>query len=535
MSSTGNQPVKGKKKRRKSTIVIWVLIGIIVLMLAAGGYLYQQQKQVAAENASKISSQMTRNVKVEQGLISENLEEMSGTVRSNQSISLNWKISGTVSDVYVQPGDQVKKGDILAALDPATIDTSILDAAVTKEDAQEQLERLYTSSLDLATAYNTMITAQDAVKTAEDALSALGVVREDEIEIGVYYQDYLNAKSAYESALDNYNTLKVRPLDDVDRQRASQRLESARSAMESALSMYNWYNGEVDSLEKQQAEADVILKKAQYDDAVRAYNKIKDGPTESQVKSLEAQVKSAEATVNTAYIIAPIDGTVAEVASKQFDVITLDNTTDEVLAIRLEDLSSYSIDVSVSEMDVNSVEVGQTAEITFDAVPLKMFTGKIVSISNVGDTSGEEVTYALTIRMDDTDPSVRPGMMADIQIRTKEAADALIVPKTAVGTTQDGSQYVEKVNQDGTTTRISVTTGISSDENIQILSDQIQAGDEVRETVLPDMSQNAGATGAGGLFSGMPIRIGGGAAGGGAPREGGQGGPPPDGGGGQRP
>ncbi|HPG20542.1 MAG TPA: hypothetical protein PLG58_08130, partial [Flexilinea sp.] len=83
--------------------------------------------------------------------------------------------------------------------------------------------------------------------------------------------------------------------------------------------------------------------------------------------------------------------------------------------------------------------------------------------------------------------------------------------------------------------RISVTTDISSDENIQILSDQIQSGDEVRETVLPDMSQNAGATGAGGLFSGMPIRIGGGAAGGGAPREGGQGGPPPDGGGGQRP
>ncbi|HPS48274.1 MAG TPA: hypothetical protein PKX37_07305, partial [Flexilinea sp.] len=153
----------------------------------------------------------------------------------------------------------------------------------------------------------------------------------------------------------------------------------------------------------------------------------------------------------------------------------------------------------------------------------------------VGDTSGEEVTYALTIRMDDADPSVRPGMMADIQIRTKEAAGALIVPKTAIGTAQDGSQYVEKVNQDGTTTRISVTTGISSDENIQILSDQIQSGDEVRETVLPDMSQNAGATGAGGLFNGLPIRIDGGAAGGGAPRGGGQSGPPPDGGGGQRP
>ncbi len=71
--------------------------------------------------------------------------------------------------------------------------------------------------------------------------------------------------------------------------------------------MYNWYNGEVDSLEKQQAEADVILKKAQYDDASALTTRSRTSD-ESQVKSLEAQVKSAEATLTQLILLPPIEG-----------------------------------------------------------------------------------------------------------------------------------------------------------------------------------------------------------------------------------
>lgn len=534
MTADKTQTEKLKKKHSKSTTFIWILIGILVVLLAYGAYQYVANQQQVAQVNQEMDEISNRTIAVEQSTIYESLESMSGTIRSKQSISLNWEISGTVSEIFVQTGDQVKKGDILAALDPASVDPSILEAAVTSESASEELERLQTSSLNLATAYSDMITAKEAVQTAEDELDALGIVRDDSVEIGVYYQDYLNARSGYERAMNNYEELKVRPLDDVDRQRAAQSLDGARSQMESALSMYNWYNGEVDSLEKQQAEANLLLAEAQYDDAVRAYEKIENGPTESQTKSLEAQIKSANATVNTAYIIAPVDATVAEVASKQFDIITIDSTTSEVFAIRLEDLSTYSIDVSVTEMDVNSVKVGQTAEITFDAVPLQMFTGKVVRVSDVGSTSGSSVVYDLTIDMDDTNDQVHPGMMADILIHTNDVENATIVQSTAVGMLPSGERYVEKLNSDGTFSEITVETGISSNSKTQIITDQLNAGDLVKANLsLNQISDAAGSmTGLLGIFQigggggGMPGGSGGGMpGGGGGGPQGGDGGP----------
>jgi HlyD family secretion protein len=209
--------------------------------------------------------------------------------------------------------------------------------------------------------------------------------------------------------------------------------------------------------------------------------------------------------MNTAYIIAPVAGTIAEVAAKQFDVITLDAATTEVLAIRMEDLSAYEIDVAVSEMDINSISLGQTAEMTFDAVPLHMFTGKIVRISNVGLTTGTKVTYDMTILMDQTDALVRPGMMADIVVNTREVPDALYVSDKVVKTAEDGSRYVERLSADGTFEKIPVTVGIVSGTKTQILSDQIKAGDTVKAALQTSIS--IGGAGSGEvpeLFVGRP-------------------------------
>ncbi len=512
-----------KRPRQKSTIVIWILILIILLMAAgAAAYYFNHQRQME-EAAAETAQNEVAMTTVKKGDLTETLEDISGTVRPNQSVYLYWQISGTVSDVYVELGDQVNKGDQLAALDRSTIDSSVIEAEVTKEDAEEKLDRLYTSSLDLATAMSDVATKKQAVQDAEEALDALGVVREDEVEIGVYYDDYLKAKTNYEKALTNFETVRVRPLDDVDRQRAVQMVESARSGMESALSMYNWYNGEVDELEKQQAEADLLLAKAQYDDAVRAYEKIKEGPTESQVNSLQAQIDAAEATMETAYIVAPIDGTVAEVGAKQFDVIAYESTSTsrDIMAVRVDDLSSYYIDITVTELDINQISIGQEVTISFDAIPLKEYTGSITNISNVGTISDSSVSYALTVRMDDVDERVKAGMMADVAIVTQEVEDALYVPSTAITMTADGNRVINKENDDGTFSEVAVQLGMISGSDIQIISDQIQEGDVVKI--------NQATTDINARFSigGMTFGGGGGMQGGAGGRAGG----PPSGGG----
>ena len=82
---------------------------------------------------------------------------------------------------------------------------------------------------------------------------------------------------------------------------------------------------------------------------------------------------------NTAKIIAPIDGTVAQVDVKPFDVITYESNSAQrnILAVRIDDLTSHYIDISVTELEVNNISIGQDVTITFDAIPLREYTGTI--------------------------------------------------------------------------------------------------------------------------------------------------------------
>ncbi len=481
---------KPKAKISRNALITIIILLVILILIAAGGYLYVRKTSRLIREKQEMAAELEPDTaKVERGDLTNTLEEISGIVRSNQSVYLYWQTTGTVAAVNVEVGDTVKKGDVLAELDPGTIDPSIIDAQVTKEKAQEELERLYTSTLALEQARTKMVQARKNVKDAQKALDALGIVREDEIELGVKYQDWQNASAAYDKALENFNALKDRPLDDADRVRAQRTLETAKSRMDSAKAQYNWYNGESDLLDVQKADASLRLAQAQLDDATRAYDRIKDGPTQNQVRSLEAQINAAAATINTSKIIAPISGTVAQVEAKPFDVITGDAMTGSgVLAIRIDDLNSHYIDISVTELEINNISLGQEVDITFDAIPLREYTGTVVNKSNAGTVNNLTVSYDLTIKMDEADGSIKSGMMADVAIVTSQAKNVLYVPMRAVSVAKDGTtRVVQKKLSDGTFAEIPVRVGLSAGGNVEVASDELKEGDEVQ---LPQTAGN---------------------------------------------
>ncbi len=518
-----------QKRMLKSTVWILVLLGIVLLMAVAGaGYYFYNQHQAklkAAENAEKAGI----TTKVTIGDLTETLDDISGTVRSNQSVYLYWQISGTVSAVNVKVGDTVKKGDVLASLDRSTISSSVIEAEQTKETAEENLKKLYTSSLDMATKLNAVATAKSAVDDAQDARNALGITRTTYPELGDYYQKYLNASRDYDLALSAYNEVKDRALDDADRERAVSRLENAQTSRDSALSMYNWYNGETNELEVQQADAALLLAQSKYDDAVRAYDKVKNGPTQDDINSLQAQIDSAQAIMNTADIISPIDGTVAEVDVKPYDVIAYESTstTRDILAVRIDNIDSYYIDVSVAEANINSISQGQEVTVTFDAIPLKEYTGVITNISNAGTVSDSSVTYAVTVQMDNVDGEIKSGIMGDVSIVTQEVKDAKIVPSTALSFDSDGNRIVKKKNSDGTFTNVKVQIGLISGSDVQVISDDLAEGDEVQKNTTTTTTSDQS-------FSFKSMFGGGGGGGGGMPGGGGPGGGGMPGGGGPR-
>lgn len=484
-SQSQKQP-QSKKKIRKSTVAIIVLMVILLAMIGFLVFTYQQHQQSMAAARQEAAKAADVTVTVERGDLTETIDDLTGTLRSKQSISLKWAAPGTVETVNVIVGDKVHKGDVLASLSSGSISSTIIDAAVTKEKKQKELDDLFTSDLILATAYSKMITAKKAVETAQTAIDNLFISRSKETERQTYYQDLLNAQSDYDTALAEFNQLKDRPVDDFDRQMAVAMLEGAKSAVGSAESTYNWYSGEVDQMDLKAAEAALKLRQAEYQDAVRAYEKIQNGPTAESVAALTAEINAAEATMKTAQIIAPIDGVITEVKAQPLDVIqaNVSGGVVEMLAVRMDDLSSYYVDVSIHEKQINNVALGQTVSLKFDAVPLLKISGTISNISNVGTVTNNVVTYPVTVRLDETSAAIKPGMVASLEIITEVYQNILIVPATAVAVNEAGESTVAVKNEDGTFTDVVVTTGFSDGTKTEISGTSIEEGTLVRAVNL---------------------------------------------------
>ena len=146
---------------------------------------------------------------------------------------------------------------------------------------------------------------------------------------------------------------------------------------------------------------------AQLDDAQREWERLKDGPDPADIAAAQARVAAAQATLDQASLVAPFAGTITSVESKPGDQVNPGTP-----AFRLDDLSHLWVDVEVSEVDINQVEVGQPASLTFDAILAKEYNGEVVEVSPVGTEIAGVVNFKVTVELTDADEDVRPGMTA---------------------------------------------------------------------------------------------------------------------------
>lgn len=257
--------------------------------------------------------------------------------------------------------------------------------------------------------------------------------------------------------------------------------------------------------------------------------------TSSKLSLEEAQL-SYQSTVDQLddyTITAPIDGTVITKNTKVGD--TLDATNGQTTLAVIYDLSYLTFDISLDELDVNQVKVGQTVNITCDSLTgAGGFEGEVTKVSVAGTTQNGVTTYPVTVRIDNPPDGLLPGMNVDATIVVDEAADALAVPVAAVQ--RGNTVYVRKQgakNTDGTMVggtllpdgweAVQVETGLSDDSYMEILSGLSE--DDV--VFVPQIQRESPGEEMGMVMGGaMPD----GGMGGGMPSGGGQGGPPSGGG-----
>src|SRR5205085_8823286 len=102
--------------------------------------------------------------------------------------------------------------------------------------------------------------------------------------------------------------------------------------------------------------------------------------------------------------------------------------------IILADLSDLTVQAQVSESDIAGLQPGQKVSFTVDAWPNERFTGSVLSVTSVGQTVQNVVTYQLVVSIDKTNRMLLPGMTANLTITTDEKNNVLTVPNRAIQT-----------------------------------------------------------------------------------------------------
>lgn len=250
----------------------------------------------------------------------------------------------------------------------------------------------------------------------------------------------------------------------------------------------------------------------------------------------EAQIsrENAQERLDDYTITAPISGTVVEKNVKAGD--KLDNTNASTAMAVIYDMSSLEFELSVDELDIKNVEIGQSVLVTADALDGKTYNGKVTNVSINGTTSGGVTTYPVTVTILDFDEELLPGMNIDAEIITTSAENVLAVPVSAVN--RGNTVYVKGEKEDendrapeGFKT-VRVETGTYNDEYIEIKSG-LSEGDIVYVQKIMPSAQDDVMAKIGAMHSGMGVSPAG--MGGGMPQGGGNmGGNPAGMGGGMR-
>jgi len=236
---------------------------------------------------------------------------------------------------------------------------------------------------------------------------------------------------------------------------------------------------------------------------------------QNTLKQKQAALADARLALADTQVRAPFGGTLASFTAKRGDSVSNGATVGTMIS------EQKIAQLSLNEVDVAHVQIGDKATLTFDAIEDLTLTGKVAEIDSIGTVSQNVVSYKVKIGFDTQDERVKPGMTvnASIQIDTKQ--DVLVVPSSAVKT-QNGVSYVQSfepelsatsgpqgVTSDATPRQIRVEIGISDDTNVEIVSGLNEGQQIIVRTITGTATSNTTPTQntggqRGGGFSGPP-------------------------------
>ncbi len=280
--------------------------------------------------------------------------------------------------------------------------------------------------------------------------------QEGERSLADAYASYLRAKNSLDSAKSNLYNAETTMLQKED----AFKTEKER----------NSYQSHDERLSYKYAENDYLKAKSDYENQ------------KASIQQLEIALDSAqnEYEAQSPTIKAPASGIVANIVAvegtKIENSVTSDRSVKTVAAIKQEGTPIASVDVS--EVDINSIKVGQIVNMTLSSIENKNFVGTVTGIDKVGSSTSGVSSYPVIIKFNEDSDMVLPNMSVDAEIILSQKENVLYVPTSAI-TTQNGKKYI--TTDKG---QVEITTGLVAGTNTEIISGA-QEGDAVYIETLP--------------------------------------------------
>lgn len=548
-------PSGGKNKKffgRLGTKRLIALILVCVLLAGMGRFLLKgKDGAAAAAEVAYTTAQVARRD------ITSTITG-SGSLEAADSYSVTTLLEDTILTADFEEGDQVEAGQVLYAIDSSNATSSLEQSEISLQQAQRSYQRQLENQADLnvtATASGQVYTLDVEVGDEVNAGQTVATLRDaDTMSLEVTFPadevDGFSVGQTAEVTLDStFETLPgtvskisgntqvltgnvmVRTVTiDVSNPGGLSTSQSASAAIGGVASTGSGtftYGAEKTITAKVSGEVSALL--------VSEGDRVTKGQTlvvmtsstvSDSVQSAAESLRNAEINLENRYdqlddytITAPIKGTIID---KNYNAGEI--TESNQVLCTIYDLSYLTMTLSVDELDISDIQVGQTVAITADAVENRTYEGVVTKVSVAGTYTSGVTTYPVTIRVDETD-GLLPGMNVDATIVLESASDVLTIPSAALQrgntvlvTADSPSAAGGEANENGYVS-VQVTTGVGDDSYLEVVSG-LQEGDTV--AYIQTGSSSKGYM----MMGGMP----GGAMGGGMP--GGNMGGAPGGGGG---
>ncbi len=508
-----------------------IAASLIALLIIGGGY-WSYQKVFGATTVTKYVLGQ-----VEKGNI---VATVSGTgqVSGSNQIDVTSKVSGEVTQVRVTSGQEIAAGTVLVTLDSTDALKNVRDAQISLESTKlaiAKAEAAGQSTDDLRKNYLSALATLPKLYTdiypiyseLEDILFNNNVSNSNETNIQ-YYVDIVNNYSSKTDPLTYTTKSDLATLRDLYNQtfadyKKIDKNSSGQDIEDVITESYNLTKQTNDliktTLDTVTAVKDKLLQdntslrngatiNSQFTTLTAEANTTNDylqtlASLESTIKSLhqsdtnsafdlesqaltlrqrENALADAQETLAEYYVRAPFDGVVGKISVNKYD--NAGNGTSLVTLITKKKVAQ----ISLNEVDISKIKVGQKATLTFDALPDLSITGEVSQADLVGTVSQGVVTYSVKITFDTDDDRVKSGMSVSANIITNSKTDVLLVPISAVKTS-GGESYVERFNpalneasstaaqgveSNQTPIRQTVVTGLSNDTSTEIISGLIE-------------------------------------------------------------